>query len=101
MNTHFDILRRPLVTEKSNYLATKLHQYLFEVPPTATRTMVKDAVEKVFNVTVLKVNIINLPGKQGRNARNRQLRMRKSGYKKAVVTLAPEDRIPLFEGVEQ
>ena len=101
MNTHFDILRRPLVTEKSNYLATKLHQYVFEVPSSATRTMVKDAIEKVFSVTVLKVNIINLPGKQNRNARNRQLRMRKSGFKKAVVTLSPEDRIPLFEGVEQ
>jgi len=101
MNTYFDILRRPLVTEKSNYLATKLHQYVFEVPSAATRTMVKDAVEKVFSVTVLKVNIINLPGKQSRNARNRRLLMRKSGYKKAVVTLSPEDRIPLFEGVEQ
>jgi large subunit ribosomal protein L23 len=101
MNNHFDVLRRPLITEKSNYLATKLHQYVFEVPTVATRTMVKDAVEKVFSVTVLKVNIINLPGKQSRNARNRQLRMRKSGYKKAVVTLSPEDRIPIFEGVEQ
>jgi large subunit ribosomal protein L23 len=101
MSTHFDTLRRPLITEKSNYLATKLHQYVFEVPSSATRTLVKDAIEKVFSVTVLKVNIINLPGKQSRNARNRQLRMRKSGYKKAIVTLAPEDRIPIFEGVEQ
>lgn len=101
MISHYDILKRPLVTEKSNYLATKLHQYIFEVPDSSSRTMVKDAVEKVFNVTVLKVNIINLPGKQSRNARNRQMRIRKSGYKKAVVTLSPEDRIPLFEGVEQ
>jgi large subunit ribosomal protein L23 len=101
MSTHFDILRRPLITEKSNYLATKLHQYVFEVPSVATRTVVKDAVEKVFSVTVLKVNIINLPGKQSRNSRNRQMRMRKSGYKKAIVTLSPEDRIPIFEGVEQ
>jgi large subunit ribosomal protein L23 len=101
MSNYFDILKRPLVTEKSNYLATKLHQYLFEVPDSATRTMVKDAVEKVFNVTVQKVNIINVPGKQSRNARNRQLHLRKAGYKKAVVTLSPEDRIPLFEGVEQ
>ncbi len=101
MSNHFDILKRPLVTEKSNYLATKLHQYLFEVPDSASRTTVKDAVEKAFNVKVLRVNIINLPGKQSRNARNRRLHMRKSGYKKAVVTLSPEDRIPLFEGVEQ
>jgi len=101
VSTHFDILRRPLVTEKSNYLATKLHQYVFEVPDDATRTTVKDAVEKVFKVNVLKVNIINLPGKRSRSSRSRQLRVRKSGYKKAVVTLSPEDRIPLFEGVEQ
>lgn len=101
MSTHFDILRRPLVTEKSNYLATKLHQYVFEVPDDATRTTVKDAVEKVFKVNVLKVNIINLPGKRSRSSRNRQLRVRKPGYKKAVVTLSPADSIPLFEGVEQ
>ena len=101
MNTSFDILRRPIITEKSNYLATKLHQYVFEVPSNSTRTVVKDAVEKVFKVTVLRVNIINLPGKQNRSARNRRLRVRKSGYKKAVVTLSAEDRIPIFEGVEQ
>ena len=101
MNTPYDILQRPLVTEKSNYLATKLHQYVFEVPSDATRSMVKDAVEKIFTVTVLKVKIINLPGKQSRSTRNHRLRVRKPGYKKALVTLAPEDRIPLFEGVEQ
>jgi large subunit ribosomal protein L23 len=101
MNTPFDILRRPLVTEKSTYLATKLHQYVFEVPSKCTRTEVKEAVEKVFNVTVLKINIINLPGKQSHSSRNRRLRVRKPGYKKAVVTLTAEDRIPLFEGVEQ
>jgi large subunit ribosomal protein L23 len=101
MSIYYDILRRPIVTEKSNYLATKLHQYIFEVPNSANRKMVKEAVEKVFNVSVIKVNIMNLPGKQNRNARNRQLRMRKSGYKKAIVFLSSEDRIPIFEGVEQ
>lgn len=101
MNSHYDILRRPLVTEKSNYLSTKLHQYVFEVPDNATRTNVKDAVEKTFKVNVLKVNIVNLPGKRSRSSRSRQLRVRKSGYKKAIVTLTAEDRIPLFEGVEQ
>jgi len=101
MNSYYDVLKRPLVTEKSNYLSTKLHQYLFEVPNSANRALVKDAVEKVFNVKVIKVNIINSPGKQSRSARSRQMRLRKSGYKKAVVTLSPEDHIPLFEGVEQ
>jgi len=101
MNNYFEILLRPIVTEKSNYLATKLHQYTFEVPKNVNRVSVKDAVEKVFNVTVVNVNLINMPGKRGRSGRSRQLRMRKSGFKKAIVTLIPEDSIPIFEGVEQ
>ncbi|NPV55913.1 MAG: 50S ribosomal protein L23 [Anaerolineae bacterium] len=100
MTTIYDILRRPLVTEKSNYQVSKLHQYVFEVTGDATRTMVKDAVEKLFEVQVLNVNIINVPAKRTRRARSRRLRVRESGFKKAIVTLAPEDRIPIFEGVE-
>ena len=96
----YDVLRRPLVTEKSNYQLTDLHQYVFEVAEDATRSMVKDAVEKIFDVTVEKVNIINVPAKQSRRARSRRLLVRRSGYKKAIITLAPDDRIPFFEGVE-
>ena len=54
-------------------MVTKLHQYVFEVANDANRTMVKDAVEKVFNVTVLRVNIINAPAKRTRRARSRRL----------------------------
>lgn len=100
MSTIYDILRRPLVTEKSNLQSTRLHQYVFEVPVTATRTLVKDAVEGAFDVKVLRVNIINVPAKRSRRARSRRLMVRNSGYKKAIVTLAPEDNIPFFEGVE-
>ncbi|MBP9675777.1 MAG: 50S ribosomal protein L23 [Anaerolineaceae bacterium] len=100
MSTIYDILRRPIVTEKTNYLASNLHQYVFEVSDDANRTMVKDAVEKLFNVNVLKVNIINAPAKRSRRARSRRLLVRNSGYRKAIVTLSPEDRIPIFEGVE-
>ena len=100
MTTLYDILRRPLVTEKTNYLVSKLHQYVFEVSNEATRTMVKDAVETIFDVTVLRVNIVKAPAKRTRRARSRRLAVRNSGYKKAIVTLAPEDRIPIFEGVE-
>ncbi|MEL7646155.1 MAG: 50S ribosomal protein L23 [Anaerolineaceae bacterium] len=99
-NSVFDILRRPVVTEKSHYLAAKLHQYVFEVASDATREMVKTAVETAFDVNVLRVNIINLPAKSHRNSRTRRLALRTSGYKKAIVTLAPEDSIPVFEGVE-
>lgn len=100
MTTKYDILRRPLVTEKSNYLVTRLHQYVFEVMPDATRTQVKDAVEKLFDVHVEKVNIISVPAKRSRRARSRRLLVRNSGYKKAIVTLVTGDTIPFFEGVE-
>ena len=100
MTTHFDILRRPIVTEKTNYLTSKLHQYVFEVTKEATRSQVKDAVEKVFEVTVVRVNIINTAAKRSRRSRSRRLSVRDSGMKKAIITLAPDNRIPIFEGVE-
>jgi len=100
MTTQFDILRRPLVTEKTNYQVSKLHQYVFEVEKDATRSQVKDAVEKVFDVKVVRVNIINTAAKRTRRARSRRLMVRDSGMKKAIITLAPENRIPIFEGVE-
>ncbi len=99
-NSVFDILRRPVVTEKSHYQASKLHQYVFEVAKDATREKVKTAVETAFDVNVLRVNIINLPAKAHRNSRTRRLALRTGGYKKAIVTLAAEDSIPVFEGVE-
>ena len=100
MTTIYDVLRRPLVTEKSNYQVNNLHQYVFEVSKEATRVMVKDAIETLFDVTVLKVNIVNMPAKRSRRARSRRVAVRQSGYKKAIVTISPEDRIPFFEGVE-
>ena len=100
MSNVYQILRRPLVTEKSNYQLNRLHQYAFEVAKDATRVAVKDAVETLFKVTVLKVNILNVPPKRTRRAKSRRLMVRSSGYKKAIVTLAPEDRIPFMEGVE-
>jgi large subunit ribosomal protein L23 len=100
MSTLFEVLRRPLVTEKSNYQLNKLHQYVFEVSKDATRTLVKDAIETIFQVKVIRVNIINEPAKRTRRARSRRLAVRDSASKKAIVTLAPENRIPFFEGVE-
>lgn len=100
MTTIYEVLRRPLVTEKSNYQSNKLHQYVFEVDGNATRSLVKDAIETLFDVTVVRVNIINMPAKRTRRARSRRLEPRQSGYKKAIVTLEKEDRIPFFEGVE-
>ena len=98
--TVFDILRRPVVTEKSNFLASKLNQYVFEVASFATREQVKTAIETAFDVNVERVNIINLPAKAHRNSRTRRLALRTNGYKKAIVTLKPGESIPVFEGVD-
>jgi len=100
MTTIFEILRRPLVTEKTNYQVNDLHQYVFEVAGFATRSMVRDAVQTLYNVKVVRVNVINTPGKRSRRAKSRRLLIRSSGYKKAIITLAPDNRIPIFEGVE-
>ena len=100
MSTIYEVLHRPLVTEKTNYLVNRLHQYVFEVADDATKTLVKDAVEIIFDVTVLRVNIINVAPKRTRRARSRRVAIRNAGYKKAIVTLSTEDRIPIFEGVE-
>jgi large subunit ribosomal protein L23 len=100
MTTLYDILRRPLITEKSNYLNGAYHQYVFEVAPDATKTLVKDAVETLFDVDVLRVNVVNVPAKRSRRWRSRRLLVRRSGYKKAIVTLAEGDTIEAFEGVK-
>ena len=98
--TVFDILRRPVVTEKSNYLASKLNQYVFEVASFATREQVKTAIETAFDVNVEQVNIINLHDKEHRNTRTRKLAERANDYKKAIVTLKQGESIPVFEGVD-
>ena len=66
MTTIYEVLRRPIVTEKSNYMNEQLHQYVFEVSSDATKSMVKDAIETVFDVDVVKVNIINVPARRTR-----------------------------------
>lgn len=100
MTTIYDVLRRPIITEKSNYQNAALHQYVFEVARDATKAMVKDAVETLFDVEVTKVNMINVPAKRTRRARSRKMAVRKNAYKKAIVTLSPEDTIDIFEGVK-
>ncbi len=99
MTTIYDVIRRPLVTEKSNYQSNKLHQYSFEVTSEATRTLVKDAIETLFDVKVVKVNIMNTAAKRSRR-RNRRLDVRASGIKKAIVTLAEGSTLEIFEGVK-
>ena len=99
MTTIHDVLRRPLITEKSNYQTGDLNQYVFEVSLDANKVMIKEAVETLFDVDVVRVNVINVPTKRSRRWRNRRVMVRRSAYKKAIVTLAPGNRIEAFEGV--
>ena len=99
MTTIYEVLRRPYITEKSNFQTGKLNQYVFEVAANATKSMIKDAVETLFAVTVIRVNVINVPAKRGRKGMSRRVLIRRPGYKKAIVTLDPGDTIDVFEGV--
>ncbi len=100
MATIYDVLRRPIVTEKSNFQNANLHQYTFEVTKDATKGLVKDAIETLFDVNVVRVNLINVSPKRTRRFKSRQLKIRRIGYKKAIITLAVGDTIDLFEGVK-
>lgn len=101
MTTIYEVLRRPLVTEKSSYQSGKLKQYVFIVADEATRTQVKDAIETMFDVQVQRVNILNAPAKRGRRARSRRMLVRKPAFKKAIVTLVEGQTLDIFEGVVQ
>ncbi len=92
------VLLKPMITEK----ATRLNgdnQYAFRVQRRANKVQIKEAVEKGFpgNVKVLKVNVMNMKGKPKRVRGNRI--KHSPAWKKAVVTLAPENKLELFEGV--
>ena len=100
MSTIYDVLRRPLVTEKTSYQSGKLNQYSFIVADNATRTQVKDAIETLYEVKVERVNIMNTSAKRGRRLRSRRLLVRKSGFKKALITLAEGQTLPIYEGVQ-
>lgn len=92
----YEIIRRPIDTEKTRALAEQGH-YVFEVDSRANKIQVKQAVEKIYNVKVEEVRIINLPAKRVR--RGYRIVVRKPARKKAVVKLAPGEKIQIFEGV--
>ena len=88
------VLNHMRLTEKSNKLSAEYSQYTFEVATDATKYTVRDAVEQTLKVTVTRVNIQNIRGK---NKRSRQGRPgRGSDYKKAIVTLKQGDKIELL-----
>ncbi|MEC8024302.1 MAG: 50S ribosomal protein L23 [Myxococcota bacterium] len=91
----YDVLRRPLLTEKGQHLRDSQDQYLFEVAMDANKIQIKSAVEKLFGVRVEKVNTLVMRGKVKRVGR---FVGKRANWKKAVVTLREGDFIDLFEG---
>ncbi len=91
----YDVILRPVVTEKSNILTDENSQYVFEVAQTANKQQIRHAVEIIFEKKVKKVNTIIMPAKRGQ--RGRHIYMRTKQWKKAIVTLEFGERIELFE----
>jgi large subunit ribosomal protein L23 len=92
---HRDVIIRPVVSEKS-YGLLEDNVYTFVVAPQASKPEIRDAVEKIFDVTVVKVNTLNRKGKRKRNRKNFTFGTR-ADQKRALVTLAEGDSIDLFE----
>lgn len=93
----YDVLKRPVITEKTMYELAGENKFVFEVDMRANKLMVKDAVETAFDVTVEQVHVMVMPAKT--TSRGSRIRVRKPKWKKAIVTLVPGDTIALFEGV--
>ncbi len=93
--THLETIIAPNITEKSTSLS-EYNKVVFKVHSGATKNSIKRSVEKLFKVNVLKVNTINLKGKT-KLVRNRK--SKKSGYKKAILTLKKGQSIDLSTGI--
>jgi large subunit ribosomal protein L23 len=94
----YKVLIQPVDTEKTRFQASELGQYTFEVATEANKIEVKKAVETVFDVDVVDVHMMVVPGKVTRRY-GRQPVVRRAPWKKAIVTIAPGQRIDVFEGV--
>lgn len=90
----YSIVKRPIVSEKSTALAEIGNRYVFEVAPSATKPEIRDAIEQLFKVDVKAVKTMMMHGK---NKRSGRFDFKRSNWKKAIVTLAPGQRIELLQ----
>tara|TARA_B100000941_G_scaffold274302_1_gene235330 strand:+ start:1181 stop:1474 length:294 start_codon:yes stop_codon:yes gene_type:complete len=91
----YDKIISPIVTEKSTNLSEQ-NKIVFKVPFTSNKKILKDNIEKIFKVNVIKINIIN---KQNRIKLTRGRKVKISGYKKAIITLKKGQSIDLTTGI--
>lgn len=96
MKSLYDVVKSPIITEKTTMMAEEGNKIAFWVNPVSNKNEIKSALEKLFNVTVVNINTQRVAGKikkMGKNAGRRPTR------KKAVITLKDGDKIEFFEGV--
>lgn len=96
MKSPYDVIRRPLITEKANLAKERLNTYHFEVPLTVDRQEIREAIERVFQVKVADVRTMIVRGKVKRRGRNVGKR---PNWKKAIVRLQEGHKIDIFEGL--
>ena len=92
----YEVIKRPLITEKSTIQKESANQITFEVDRKANRVEIKKAVEGIFKVKVASVRTLQVMGKFKRRGR---ILGKRNDYKKAIVRLMPGERIEFFEGV--
>ncbi len=93
----YQIIKRPLVTEKATMLAEDTNVYVFEVDRRANKIQIKKAIEEIYGVHVVSVRTVNMKPKRGRWGR--KTTVREPARKKAYVRLQEGESIQLFEGV--
>lgn len=93
MKDVYSVLKRPLFTEECDRLKAKYNKYAFEVAINVNKIEIRQAVEQIFGVTVLKVNTMRVHGKVKRRGRSEG---RRPDWKKAIVTLKEGDTIPIW-----
>jgi large subunit ribosomal protein L23 len=89
----YQIILRPLVTEKGTHQSTRYNSYTFMVNPLATKTQIQNAVQELFNV---RVEAVRTQNRKGKKTRYRNVEGRQPDWKKAIVSLNEEDRIEFF-----
>jgi large subunit ribosomal protein L23 len=94
----YKVIIRPIDTEKTRYQASELDQYAFEVDRRANKIEIKRAIEAIYEVDVVAVNVMNVPAKASNRSGRRRI-VRRPQWKKAVVTVAEDQRLDVFEGV--
>jgi large subunit ribosomal protein L23 len=88
----YEVIKSPHISEKASYLAEK-NQYIFEILPNYNKKEVKDAIEGIYGVDVLSVNMIKIPAKKRRLGRTEGFR---KAYKKAVVKIKEGQKIEIL-----